>query len=129
MRDNFNKRIPSQIEKIIDRLKAAGDEGVTNTELNNICLRYGARLSDLYKKGYYIENEQVKSGIFKYVLKKISTEDMFFQNAADETIEFIKDQFDDRISSRQLRYLLEMQGFQITRKPNWYKNHMKRKIH
>ena len=57
--DEAQNRIPSQIEKIVSRLREAGEDGVTSADLSEICLRYGARLSELYMRGYRIENRNM----------------------------------------------------------------------
>lgn len=115
------QRFLSQREKIVMRLKEAGADGLTNRELNEICLRYGARLQELYKMGYIIEKESIKGGLYKYVLLKEPSTIEYHSNAADEIYYEIRQQFDDAISSGELKKILEHKFFYIIRKPNWYK--------
>ena len=53
---------------ILRLLKEAGPAGRTNLELNEICLRYGARLAEL-RKHYVIETQRLDGGLFNFVLK------------------------------------------------------------
>jgi hypothetical protein len=123
--DEAQGRIPNQKEKIINALKDAGENGLTNSQLNKICYRYGARLSELYEKGYEIEIEAKEKGVYKYILKKTPSEEKFFPNANEEIFETVKKDYDDQISSTQLKFLLQKKGFNIHRKYGWYKNNMK----
>lgn len=43
-----------------------------NTELNNICFRYGGRIYDLRKRGHIIDRELVnaRTGVWKYTLRR-----------------------------------------------------------
>lgn len=117
-------RIPSQTEKIIRMLKEAGSEGVTNAELANVGLRYGARMAELYKKGYVVQKQQLKKGLCKYVLIRVSGENKFITNATEEILEDIELFFNGSISAIELKSLLNLKDFHITRKPNWFKNRM-----
>lgn len=127
----YKERIPSQREKIIKALKDAGAEGVTNTELVRICLRYGARLQELYKMGYLITHEAIKdengeNGVYKYVLLKEPSTIEYHNNAAEEIFFEIRNFYEDGITSGELKMLLEYKFFYIIRKPNWYKNRLQK---
>ena len=119
-------RIPSQKEKIINMLKEAGENGVTNIELSKISLRYNARISELIMSGYIIENTQVKKGVYKYVLKGIKSNVKSYLHATDEILMIVENDYKDRISSAELKNLLEEKDFTITRKANWYKNNLRK---
>ena len=54
--------------KILKLLHQRGTQGVTNIELNQICLRYVARLFDL-RKYWDIVTKQESEGVFRFVLK------------------------------------------------------------
>jgi len=120
--DEALKRIPSQEEKIINLLKEAHEEGVTNVELAKISLKYDARISDLRRKGYIIETIHMGKGIYKYILRKIPSDDHYFKNATDETLLIIKDEYEGGwIHFTQLARLLDDKYFHITRRSGWYK--------
>lgn len=121
------KRIPSQMEKIINVLREAGEEGVTNVTLCAISFKYDARLSELRRKGYEIETFYEGKSIFRYVLKKIPADEKFHMNATDEILLLIDEKFDGEITSDQLKKLLEYKHFHITRRSGWYKH--KRFLH
>jgi hypothetical protein len=120
------ERIPSQKEKMINLLKEAGENGVTNIELSKISLRYNARISELIMSGYIIENTQVKKGVYKYVLKGFKSDVKSYLHAADEILMIVENGYKDRISSAELKNLLEEKDFTITRKANWYKNNLRK---
>lgn len=60
----------TQKERILDKLERAGDKGVSNIDLNQICFRYSARLKDLRDEGYQISTIRVKDSIFTFILHK-----------------------------------------------------------
>lgn len=120
--DDAQDRIPNQIEKMINLLKESGEKGVTNNQLSKICLGYGTRISELYQKGYEIEVTSKGRGVYKYVLKKSPTSELkFYENAKEEIIRTIKQDFNDRISGNELRLLLNKKDFNIRRNQNWFK--------
>ena len=125
--DETLKRIPSQIEKIINLLKESGEEGATNIALCAISFKYDARLSELRRKGYEIETLYDGKGIFRYVLKKIPADNKFYMNATDEILLLIDEKFDGTITTDQLSVLLDSKHFHITRRSGWYKQ--KRFLH
>ena len=68
-RTEFADRGPAQREKILEILKERGQEGVHNTELNNVCFRYGARIYELRKLGHRIKTVNEARGLFRFVLE------------------------------------------------------------
>ena len=56
----------SSKERIYTRLLAGP---VTNTELNTIAFRYGARILELRGEGHRIDRELVGRGVFRYTLR------------------------------------------------------------
>ena len=75
--------------------------------------------------GYIIENTQVK-GVYKYVLKGIKSNVKSYLHATDEILMIVENDYKDRISSAELKNLLEEKDFTITRKANWYKNNLRK---
>ena len=57
-----------QRTKVLSALKKAGRRGCLNTELNEICLRYGARIYELRGMGYKIKTEKVGRSLFNFTL-------------------------------------------------------------
>lgn len=62
-------RATNQRGQILGLLRLAGRNGVTNLELNKICLRYGARIYELRRLGYRIATESLGDGVFKFILR------------------------------------------------------------
>jgi len=56
----------TQSAKILSLLKKQGS--ATNTQLNKICFRYGARIFDLRKEGHNILSVQEKKGLWRFYL-------------------------------------------------------------
>jgi hypothetical protein len=117
-------RIPSQRERIVNLLKDAGEEGVLNTQLNNICLRYGARISELVSMGYVIDIKREGKGLYRYFLKKVPSEIQYHKRAEDEILYIIDADYDGMIETLELKKLLLEKDFHIIRKPNWFKQRM-----
>lgn len=114
------ERIPTQREKIINLLKAAGEEGVTSSDLNQICFRYGARLSELYERGYLIEATNFENGMYRYVLRKTPSKETLFESAEEVLLQQITQQ-GGQFVAKLLKTLLRENGFKIIRKHNWFK--------
>ena len=53
----------SQKTRILNRLRLGV---VTNIELNEICFRYAARISELKKEGHDIQKRRVKGSVFEW---------------------------------------------------------------
>jgi hypothetical protein len=119
------QRIPSQAERIINLLKEAGADGVTNIQLSKISLKYDSRISELRMRGYDIETTHKKKGVYKYVLKKTPSIDSMYLNATDEILMIVDTDFGGNIQTNELRSLLVLMHFHITRKSGWYKHQMK----
>lgn len=58
----------TQSERILAKLKEAGQYGVSNRDLNNICYRFSARIHDLRRQGYNIKGTQIARGYWKFHL-------------------------------------------------------------
>lgn len=66
---DFQERASDQCESILNLLRSAGIKGVTNVYFyNHVTKSLGARMSELYERGYKINTYNKGSGVFKYVL-------------------------------------------------------------
>lgn len=119
------QRIPSQTERIIKLLREAGEDGVTNHALSKISLKYDSRISELRMRGYEIETTHEKKGVYRYVLIKAPSIDTIYLNATDEILMLIDTDFGGNIQSKELKSLLDLMHFHITRKSGWYKHQKK----
>lgn len=115
----MEKRLITQRQKIINALKEAGSEGMTNAELSKISLRYGGHLGDLYRKGYKITKQNLDGGLYKYVLIAEPADIKYFKNATEETIDELEKIHGEEIAN-DLRFILEDKYFHIIRKNGWY---------
>jgi hypothetical protein len=113
------KRIPTQRLKIIDRLREAGEDGLTTAQLNQICFRYGARLAELYKEGYVITKEALTDGLYKYILKAVPGDIKYFANAEDQFLATVAERFNKELAA-ELADMLMGYDFKIVRNPGWY---------
>lgn len=123
--DEAKGRIPTQLDKIVHLLREAGESGATNKQLNQICLQYDARVSDLRRKGFVINVESLGKGLYKYFLIKTPSEETFFPNALEETFETIDKEWDSVVTTSELRFILKQKGFNIIRNHGWYRDRMK----
>jgi hypothetical protein len=57
-----------QRDKILAWLRMRGAQGVLNTELNGLCMRFGARIYELRKEGHVIETHKLSEGQFRFIL-------------------------------------------------------------
>lgn len=66
---DFLVRVPSKKEEVLECLRIAGDEGLTNIELRQIAVRFTGIIYFLRKDGYIIETIKEGHGVFRYVLR------------------------------------------------------------
>ena len=59
---------PAQRERILVWLRMRGPQGVLNTQLTELCMRFGARIHELRKAGYDIRTERIDESRFRFVL-------------------------------------------------------------
>lgn len=121
--EEAQERIPSQLERILQALRNAGPDGVTNIELNKICLKYDARISDLRRKGYVIRTESLGKGVYKYYLIKTPSQDYIFPKAQEQTILAVLDTWGIDTALWFEDYLKE-QHFKVSRNHGWYEKNV-----
>lgn len=63
----------TQAEQILLRLQEAGEDGVSNYELNKIAFRYAARIHELRKDGHPIVRQHIKGSQWRYYLDEQTT--------------------------------------------------------
>lgn len=129
--DDAQQRIPSQKEKIVNLLRDAGEDGVTNAELARIGLRYGARLTELYKEGFIIDNEPVENSesLYKYVLKAMPGTVTIHQDAETLLVAALLEKFDGGFVDiyevvQALPKILDDEFLRVTRKPGYYRKRL-----
>ncbi|MWV43069.1 hypothetical protein GRF59_05450 [Paenibacillus sp. HJL G12] len=112
------KRSPSQRIRVLTALRNAGSKGITNVELQEISLRWQARLSELYKQGYRLALQNWGDGVYNYTL--IHEPDTIHpepRRAIQVLISEIENKFSGNVTTSQLMDLLNSNGLQVGRKP------------
>ncbi|PAD70565.1 hypothetical protein CHH83_01820 [Bacillus sp. 7586-K] len=117
-----SERIPTQREKILNLLRNAADKGITNQQFQNVCIRWDARVRELYQQGYVIENESLGNGVYKYIL--VSEPETIAdkpKKAIELLISKINNTYNGKIDTESLSSLLEAEGLQVVRKHGAHK--------
>lgn len=116
------ERIPNQREKILNLLRNAGEKGITNKQFQDVCIRWDARVRELYQQGYVIKNESLGNGLYKYILvfepETIAEKP---KKAIELLISKINNTYNGRIDTESLSSLLEAEGLQVVRKHGAHK--------
>jgi hypothetical protein len=117
----------SKTDKILDFLRARGDEGATNFELSNISLNYTSCISNCYKMGHIIQCIQIgSSDTYKYILKKLNGSVVYHPTAYEDFVHKMYTEFGGTIQGEeQLIELMNQTGINMFRKHGYYKSQMK----
>ncbi|WP_121616736.1 hypothetical protein [Virgibacillus halodenitrificans] len=120
---DIRKRAKAQRGKIIEGLRKAGVEGLTNVYLyDNITKSLGARLTELYERGYNIQCTKVEDGVYRYVLISEPIKLKPKSKRAEELlINQIDTDFNGKIDTKDLIDLLRENDFIISRKAGAFK--------
>lgn len=111
-------RQPSQKEIILNSLKLAGGNGVLNTELNEIMLRYGQIIYLLRLDGYEIKTTNVSNGVVRYTLVNDEPQEKPVKRSG---LDIVRDEFaelDGMVYLFELEEVLSKNNLQIIHKPN-----------
>jgi hypothetical protein len=123
LEEDIRLRAKAQRSKIIEALREAGVKGLTNVYLyDNITKSLGARLTELYERGYYIQCTKVKDGVYNYVLiaEPIKPQPKP-KRAEDLLIEQIETKYNGTIDVQHLINLLRENDLIISRKAGAFK--------
>jgi hypothetical protein len=66
----MSEKRDNQRDKILVWLQMRGQRGVLNTELNEICLRYGARIHELRAAGHNITTHKLDDSRYRFVIEE-----------------------------------------------------------
>lgn len=109
-------RTESQRLKILNLLRSAGTNGVTNVDLVKVALRYSARIQEMYVAGYEINVEELAGGLTKYILvKEPETKKSKPDKALNVLIDGIKNKYNGNVSVEQLIEELNSNNFTVRR--------------
>jgi hypothetical protein len=111
-----NKRKPSQKTIMVNMLKKAGSEGVTNVEFSRVANCYGARLSELHSVGYIIAKESLGDGVYKYILEYAPDNPKKAKKKIDELVDVVNNVFDGKVTGEELDFLIDELSIKVSRK-------------
>lgn len=131
MKDTFQEakeRIPNQREKILNLLRNAAEKGITNKQFQDVCIRWDARVRELYQMGYIIENIPLGNGLHTYrLISEPETIAKKPKKAIELLISKINNTYDGKVDTETLRSLLKAEGLQVVRKYGSHKKSENRK--
>lgn len=104
--EEAKKRMPSQQAKVLKALKDAGENGVTNEQLQKIALRFNHSIHALKKEGYEIAIEPIEKGFCKYYLISEPKGATTYQEAIVKMEEFVDIVCDGKVKAEDLESIL-----------------------
>ena len=116
------ERKPSKKTEALDALMFAGAQGILNTTLSNISLRYGTLTNALQLDGYDITLENLGNGVIRYTLNsEEKAEKTVVEKGLDIVKREIKSNYDCVIFFDELVEILDKHNLHIKHKPNGIK--------
>lgn len=112
------ERQPSQKELILNSLKLAGSNGVLNTELNDIMLRYSQIIYLLRLDGYEITTTNVSNGVVRYTLINDEPQEKPVKRSGIDIVRGEFAELDGMVYLFELEDVLNKNNLQIIHKPN-----------
>lgn len=107
------KRAKSQCDKILDKLRDAGCEGITNVDMSSITLNHTARMAEMRKRGYKFEVTDDGYGVFTYKLISEPQIKMEQEKAIDI---FWREIQGSSLDEEELKEIIDRNGFNVVRK-------------
>ena len=116
------ERKPSKKTEVLDALMFAGAQGILNTTLSNISLRYGTLTNALQLDGYDITLENLGNGVIRYTLNsEEKAEKTVVEKGLDIVKREIKSNYDCVIFFDELVEILDKYNLHIKHKQNGIK--------
>ena len=115
------ERKPSKKTEVLDALMFAGAQGILNTTLSNISLRYGTLTNALQLDGYDITLENLGNGIIRYTL---NSEEKAEKTVVEKGLDIIQREIKMHrglVSFDELVKILDKHNLHIKHKPNGIK--------
>lgn len=120
MKSKENARILKKKEQVLNALRNAGKNGITNVELSAIALCYGGYLGELYEQGYKIDRVSIgEKGVHKYILISEPSTIVIRDKAIDKLMLEVSKQ--ESISVEGLKKILKDNNIEVKYKANTYK--------
>ena len=116
------ERKPSKKTEVLDALMLAGAQGILNTTLSNISLRYGTLTNALQLDGYDITLENLGNGLIRYTLNsEEKAEKTVVKKGLDIVKNEIKHNYQGVVFFDELVKILDEHNLHIKHKPNGIK--------
>lgn len=115
------ERKPSKKTEVLDALMLAGAQGILNTTLSNISLRYGTLTNALQLDGYDITLENLGNGLIRYTL---NSEEKAEKTVVEKGLDIVKREIKlhkGLVSFDELVKILDKHNLHIKHKPNGIK--------
>ena len=115
------ERKPSKKTEVLDALMFAGAQGILNTTLSNISLRYGTLTNALQLDGYDITLENLGNGVIRYTL---NSEEKAEKTVVERGLDIIQREIDlhqGLVFFDELVEILDKHNLHIKHKPNGIK--------
>ena len=115
------ERKPSKKTEVLDALMFAGAQGILNTTLSNISLRYGTLTNALQLDGYDITLENLGNGLIRYTL---NSEEKAEKTVVEKGLDIIQREIKMHrglVSFDELVEILDKHNLHIKHKPNGIK--------
>lgn len=111
-------RQESQKEVILNILKTVGHNGILNTELTKIMLRFGQIIYTLRLEGYQIKTKNVSRGVVKYILLNPEPQKKPVKKSGIQIIKDELEELDGVFYVYELEEILKNNNLQIIHRPN-----------
>ena len=112
--EEYKIRKTSQKEHILNALKGAGKDGITNSSLSIIALRYGGLIHEIEMDGWQIEKVNEHGGVVRYILGDFRPSSIDNRNAYD----ILKSELSESLFNyEELIRVLEVNGLHVKFKP------------
>lgn len=108
----------TQKDIVLKSLTLAGENGVLNTELNDILFRYGQIIYELRLDGYQIKTENVGKGVVRYTLLSTIPNEKVDKKSGIDIIRGELEELDGMFYLFELEDLLFKHNLQIIHRPN-----------
>ena len=116
------ERKSSKKTEVLDALMFAGAQGILNTTLSNISLRYGTLTNALQLDGYDITLENLGNGLIRYTLNsEEKAEKTVVKKGLDIVKNEIKHNYQGVVFFDELVKILDKHNLHIKHKPNGIK--------
>lgn len=115
------ERKPSKKTEVLDALMFAGAQGILNTTLSNISLRYGTLTNALQLDGYDITLENLGNGLIRYTL---NSEEKAEKTVVEKGLDIIQREIkmhQGLVFFDELVEILDKHNLHIKHKPNGIK--------